>query len=85
MNRRAWLTSLLALPLVPAMFRAAQRPVNTSGYIQTEVPSVREFAPKGYIELKGDATGGIEFILHEQAAAGYSFRHDDIRGAHQYE
>ncbi len=58
MNRRTLLTSLLALPFVPSMFRDEKIDPKPS---------------KGWMELKGDTTGGIELILHEQTSTGYSF------------
>lgn len=59
MNRRTWLTSLLALPLVPSILCAAD--------------SVEKVVPNGFIEILGLGAGGIEFILHDQDATGYSF------------
>lgn len=69
MNRRKLLSLFLALPFVPSVLRAAQKSPNpTSGYIQTTntnptISIVMENTSTGWIELKGDAAGGIEYVL----------------------
>lgn len=45
--------------------------------------TVEEAGSKGWIELKGDATGGLEFILHEQVSGGYSFCIEGDKGSTQ--
>lgn len=78
MNRRTWLTSLLALPLVPSMFRAASVPtqaVTTNETIQMSVvANVQEgWSTTRWIELSGGKEGGIEYILHDQRPSCYLF------------
>ncbi len=45
--------------------------------------TVQEVGSTGWVEVKGDATGGVEFILHEQASTAYTFNVDGDQGPAQ--
>ena len=83
MNRRTW----LALLLVPLRFRAskaADEP-NVCKWcaIRNHIPRLNvdkgDPFPGGFIELIGDGTGDIEFILHEQTPSGYLMSDGSIK------
>ena len=69
MNRRTWLTSLLALPLIPSVLRAAKVPdePNTFPGAQTSSISVVANVKEWWTmtELSGGNEGGIEIIVHD--------------------
>ena len=63
-----------------SLIQASAGTRNRFDFVSNTASTIEEAGSKGWIELKGDAIGGIEFILHEQVAAGYSFCIDGDQG-----
>lgn len=56
-----------------SLIQASAGTRNRFDFVSNTASTVEEVGSKGWVELKGDGFGGIEFILHEQATTGYSF------------